>query len=91
MANRIVNELAGRLTRVDHKTVRELHRLRTGGAELAGYDDFAALRVRLHDEAEYTVARAADGKASEKFVAQRFALCDGGESTVLHFLSIQLE
>jgi hypothetical protein len=44
------------LTRVDHETVGELHRLGTGRTELARDDDLATLGARLHDEAEDTVA-----------------------------------
>jgi hypothetical protein len=68
---------------VDHEAVGELHGLGAGGAELAGDDDLAALGAALHDEAEDTVAGAADGEAVEELVAEGLALGDGGETAVL--------
>lgn len=91
MAVGVVNEVAGGLTGVNHETVGELHGLGTGGAELARDDNLATLRVGLHDEAEDTVACTTDGKTAEELVAERLALGDSGESTVLDLLSVKLE
>jgi hypothetical protein len=55
VADSVVDELAARLAGVDHEAVGELHRLGTSRTELARDDDLAALRARLHDEAEHTV------------------------------------
>jgi hypothetical protein len=56
VTNSSVNEVAGGLTRVDHETVSELHRLGTGSTELARDNNFAALSSRLHNEAKDTIA-----------------------------------
>ena len=53
----VVDEVKGRLTGVDHETVRELHRLGTRGTELARDDNLATLGTGLHDETENTIAR----------------------------------
>jgi hypothetical protein len=74
---------------VDHEAVGELHGLSAGGAQLAGDDDLAALSAGLHDEAEDTVAGAADGQAVEELVAQRLALGDGGQTAVLDLGGVQ--
>ena len=83
VAGGAVDEVLGGLAGVDHEAVGELHGLGTGGAELAGDDDLAALGTALHDEAQDTVAGAADGKTVEQLVAQGLALGDGGETAVL--------
>ena len=61
----------------------ELHALGTRSTELAGDDNLATLGTALHDEPQHPVARPPDGKTIEKLVAKRFALGDGGETTVL--------
>lgn len=53
------------LSGVDHETVGELHRLGTGGAQLARDDNLASLGTGLHDEAKDTVARA-EGSSSQR-------------------------
>ena len=52
----VVNVVNGRLTGVDDEAISELHGLCTGSTELARDDNLAALRARLHNEAEDTVA-----------------------------------
>jgi len=74
---------------VDHEAVGELHALGTGGTELARDDDLTALGAALHDEAEDTVAGAADGQAVEQLVAEGLALGDGGEAAVLDLGGVQ--
>jgi hypothetical protein len=74
---------------VDHEAVGELHGLGTGGAELAGDDNLAALGARLHDEAQDTIAGTADGQAVEQLVAQRLALGNGGQTTVLDLCGVE--
>ena len=83
MAGGAVDEVLGGLAGVDHEAVGELHGLGAGGAELAGDDDLAALGAALHDEAEDTVAGAADGEAVKELVAEGLALSDGGQAAVL--------
>lgn len=83
VAGGAVDEVAGGLTRVDHEAVGELHGLGTGGAQLTGDDDLATLSAALHDEAQDTIAGATDGETVEELVAERLALGDGGQTTVL--------
>lgn len=83
MAGGAVDEVLCGLARVDHEAVGELHGLGTGGAELAGDDNLAALGAGLHDEAQDTIAGTADGQAVEQLVAQGLALGDGGQTAVL--------
>jgi len=84
-----VNELTGRLARVDHEAVSELHGLGAGSAKLAGDDNLATLGTALHDEAENTVAGTADGQTIQELVAQRLALGDGRETAVLDLGGIE--
>ncbi len=42
-----------------HETISELHRLGTGGTELARDDDFATLGTRFHNESENTISGSA--------------------------------
>lgn len=65
------------------KTYSELHGLGTGSTELARNDNLATLGTALHDEAEDTIAGSADGKTVQELVAERLALSDGGQTTVL--------
>ncbi len=51
-----VNELAGRITGVDHETIGELHGLGTLGTEFARYHDLTTLGAGLHNEAQNTIA-----------------------------------
>ncbi len=91
MTNGLVNKVLDGLTGVDHEAVGELHRLGTGSTQLARDDDLATLGTRLHDEAEDTVGGTSDGKTTEELVAERLALGDGVETTVLHLLGVELE
>lgn len=83
MTGGAVDEVLGGLTRVDHEAVGELHGLGTGSTELTGDDDLATLGARLHDEAQDTIAGTTDGETVEELVAERLALGDGGQTTVL--------
>lgn len=78
-----VNEVLGWLTGVDHETVGELHGLGAGSAQLSGDDNLASLGAGLHDEAEDTVASAANSEAVKELVAEGLALGDSGETAVL--------
>lgn len=84
-----VNEVLGRLTRVDHEAVGELHGLGTGSTELARDDNLATLSARLHDEAEDTIASTADSQTVEQLVAERLALGDGRQTTVLDLSGVE--
>lgn len=84
-----VDELLGGLTGVDHEAVGELHGLGTGGTELSGDDDLAALGAGLHDEAQDTIAGTTDGQAVEELVAEGLALGDGGQTTVLNLGGVE--
>lgn len=65
------------------KTYGELHALGPGGPQLPGNHHLAPLRSALHDETQHTVAGSPDRQSVEQFVAERFALGDGGETAVL--------
>jgi len=43
MSDGFVDKVTGGLTRMDHEPIGKLHRFGTGGAQLAGDDDFATL------------------------------------------------
>lgn len=89
VAGGAVDEVLGGLTGVDHEAVGELHGLGTGGTELARDDHLATLGARLHDKAKDTIAGTADGQTVEKLVAERLALGDGGQTTVLDLGGVQ--
>lgn len=89
MAGGVVDEVLGGLAGVDHEAVGELHGLGASSTELTRDDDLAALGAGLHDEAQDTVAGAADGEAVEQLVAQRLALGDGRETAVLDLGGVQ--
>jgi hypothetical protein len=74
---------------VDHEAIGELHALGAGGAQLAGNNNLATLGTALHDEAEDTVARTADGETVEELVAERLALGDGRQTAVLDLGGIE--
>lgn len=91
MSDNVVNEITRRLTGVEHETIRKLHRLCMGRTELAGNDDLAALRTRLHDEAKDTIAGPSNDKTSEKLVSEGLALDDGRQTTVQDLLGVELK
>ena len=91
VTNSLIDKVLDGLTGVDHESVGELHRLGTGSTQLTRNDDLATLGTGLHDEAEHTVGGTADGKTTEELVAERLALGDGVETTVLHLLGVELE
>jgi hypothetical protein len=62
VTNSSLDEVASGLTRVDHETIGELHRLGTSSTELARDNNLASLGTRLHDEAKDTVAGTAQSK-----------------------------
>ncbi len=66
----------------ERRTINKLHCLGTLSTELSRDNNFAALGLVLHDEAEHTVACTAHGKAAEQLVAQRLALGNGAQATV---------
>ena len=76
---------------MNHETVRELHRLGTLRAQLAGNNNLGTLGTRLHDETQHTVARPPDGKTSQQLIPQRLGLGNGRETTVLDALGVELD
>ena len=84
-----IDEVLGRLTRVNHEAIGKLHALGTRSPQLARNDDLATLGTALHDEAQDTVARTTHGQTVKQLVAERLALCDSGETTVLHLSGVQ--
>jgi len=67
----------------------ELHRLGTGGTKLSRYDNLATLGSALHDKAQHTITRPPDSETVKELVAERLALSDGGETTVLDLRGIE--
>lgn len=72
----VVDKVSSGLTRVDHESLGELHRLGTSGPEFSRDDDLATARTGLHDESKDTVARSPHGKTTEELVSERFGLGD---------------
>jgi len=83
--------VVARISRVDHETIDELHRLGTLTTQLAGDDDLATLGAGLHDETEHTVAGTTDGQSSGELVTQRLSLGNGAQATGGHLLGVQLD
>lgn len=83
VASSAVDKVLGGLARVDHEAIGKLHGLGTGSTKLARDDDLATLGTRLHDEAQDTIAGTTDRQTVEELVAERLALSDGGQTTVL--------
>jgi hypothetical protein len=74
---------------VDHETIGELHALGTSSTKLPGNDNFTTLSTALHDESKDTIASSANSKTVKQLVPEGFALCDGGETSVLHLGGVQ--
>ena len=55
MSYGVIDKVTSGLTGVDHEPVSELHGLGTGSTKFAGYDNFATLGARLHNETKDTV------------------------------------
>jgi hypothetical protein len=87
----VVDKVTGGLTRVDHETVGELHGLGSGGTELSRDDDLATLGARLHDESEDTVTGSSHGETTEELVSEGLGLGDGGQTSELDLLGVELE
>jgi hypothetical protein len=84
-----IDKVLSRLAGVNHETVGELHAFGTSGTEFSRDDNLAALCTALHDESEDTIASSSDSETVQKFVSEGFALCDGGETTVLDLCGIE--
>jgi hypothetical protein len=89
VAGGTVDEVAGRLARVDHETVGELHALGAGSTKLAGDDNLAALGTAFHNEAENTIAGTTHRKTVQKLVSERLALGNGRQTAVLNLGGIE--
>mmetsp|Transcript_12637 Transcript_12637/g.40697 ORF Transcript_12637/g.40697 Transcript_12637/m.40697 type:complete len:267 (+) Transcript_12637:389-1189(+) len=85
-----VDVLALRLARLDHVAVRELHLLGARAANLATHGALHTFGAALHHEADDTIARAADRKATDEFEAQRLALRHCAKAAVGNLLCVQL-
>lgn len=70
-------------------TYRELHGLSTSSTQLARDDNLATLSTTLHDESEDTIAGSSNSQSIQKLVAERFALSDGRETTVLDLSGVE--
>jgi hypothetical protein len=67
------------------ETYSKFHAFSSSSSQLPADNDLTALSTALHDESQDAVACSPYGKAVEQFVAEGFALCHGGETTVLDF------
>jgi hypothetical protein len=68
-----------------------LHGLGSGSSQLTGDDDLATLGAGLHDESEDTVAGSSNGETTEELVSEGLGLSNGGKSSVLDLLGIELK
>lgn len=91
VADGIVNEIAARLTGMDHEARHKLHRLGTLAAELTADDNLNTLGTGLHDEVQDTSTGTADSQAGEQLVTERLSLGNSRQTTVLHLLGEELD
>lgn len=78
-----------RFLQQNEKTYGEFHALRPSSPQLPRNHHLAPFRTAFHDETQHAVARSSDRQSVEQFVAQGFALRDGGEAAVLHLGGIE--
>lgn len=91
MTDGVVDEIPDGLTGVDHEPIGELHALSTRSPQFSRDDDLATLGTTLHNESQDTVACTSDGKTTEELVSEGFALGDGGKTTGLNLLGVELD
>lgn len=70
-------------------TYSELHGLGTGSSQLSRNNNLTTLRTRLHNKPQNTIARTTNSKTVQELVAERLALGNGTQTTVLDLGSIQ--
>jgi hypothetical protein len=71
MPHSVVNEIKGRLARMDHESVSEFHGFGTGCTKFARNDDLATLCARLHHKSKDTIAG-----ASSRITILQFSNCE---------------
>ena len=71
------DEFTGRVTRVNHETVRELHGLGTGSTDLTRDNDFTTLGTRFHNETNDTITGTKKQSTFCKYRATLQSLTDG--------------
>lgn len=86
-----VNILGGSEARLNHISISIFLRLSSLPPELTGHNNLSTLGARLHDEAEDTIARLSDGKASEKLVFERLGLGLSAKTAVGNALGEQVD
>lgn len=69
----------------------DLHGLGSGSTELTRDNNLATLSTGLHDESEDSVAGSSEGKTTEELVSEGLGLGDGGESSGLDLLGVELK
>ena len=70
-------------------TNSKLHALGTSSSQLARDYDLTSLCSTFHDESEHTITGSSDGESVEQLVAERLALSDGRQASVLHFGGVE--
>jgi len=83
--------VVGRVARVNHQAVDELHGLGALASQLARDDNLAALGSRFHDKTKHGVAGSADWKTTKKLVFERLGLSDSAQTASSNLLSVQLD
>ena len=91
VANGAVDVVLDGVSGLDHVSFPELHGLGTLATELSGNDDLASRGSGLHDEAEDSVASAANSEASKQLVLEGLGLGLGAEAAELEALSVELD
>ncbi|KAH3668812.1 hypothetical protein OGAPHI_002567 [Ogataea philodendri] len=84
-----INEVNDWLTRVDHETVTELHRLSSSTLGLTRDDDLDTLSTGLHHVSDNTVSGSSNSKTVQQLVPERLTLSNGGKTSVLDSLGEQ--
>ena len=67
----------------------KLHAFGSSGPQLPRNHHLTPFRSAFHDETQHTVASSPYSQSIEQFVAERFALSDSGETTVLDFGGVE--
>ena len=83
VAHGLVDEFLAGVTRLDHVTLLELHRVRTLLAQLTGDDDLATLGTGLERAADHSVSSTTHGKTSQQLVLQGLHLGLGVQDHVV--------
>lgn len=76
-------------TAIRDQTYGKFHALGPSSPQLPRNNDLTPLRSTLHDETKHTIASSPHSQSIEQLVAERFALSDSRETTVLDLSGIE--